>query len=97
MAGVHVFFFARAQDLVDAYQIVVPLEYIPQRCYGDGADASMKRSMAGTQPDMASSKGAARGVKKSKSSFMTPVAAVALDDVPFARCVRWELEWGWRL
>lgn len=56
----------QVQDLVDAYQVVVPLDYIPQRSYADTTDGGGKRSMAGVQTE-ASAKGTARGSKKSKA------------------------------
>jgi hypothetical protein len=73
----------QVQDLVDAYQVVVPLDYIPQRCYADTTDGGGKRSMAGVQTE-ASAKGIARGSKKSKGVPVVPLAAVSLDDEALA-------------
>lgn len=81
--------FSIAQDLVDAYQLMVPLDYVPQRQYRSNEPAasefSGKRGTAGMHAET-SSKGSARGSKKSKAQ-VEPLAAVSLDDNDLSRCV----------
>ena len=79
-------FGQQMQDLVDAYQMVVPLDYIPQRHYvenGGGTDHGSKRGMGG---GFAEGKSTGRGGKKSKLE-VAPVAAVSLDDADLGRFV----------
>ena len=75
----------REQDIVDAYQMIVPLDYIPQRAYIDSnagaGESSTKRGTAGL---FAESKGSARGGKKSKHELAS-VPAVSLDDNDLSR------------
>jgi len=77
-----------AQDLVDTYQLMVPLDYVPQRQYRSNEPAanelSGKRGTAGMHAET-SSKGSARGSKKSKAQ-VEPLAAVSLDDTDLSRC-----------
>ena len=84
-------FGQQMQDLVDAYQMVAPLDYIPQRRYHNtiavSAGPVAKRGAASMSAGP-SSKGAVRGGKKSKAQVaVVPLAAVSLDEAELGRCV----------
>jgi len=79
------------QDLVDAYQMVTPLDYVPQRRYHNTIAVSAGPVAKRAAPSMnagPNSKGAARGGKKSKTeNTVVPLAAVSLDEAKLGRCV----------
>jgi len=80
-------FGQQMQDLVDAYQLMVPLDYVPQRQYKVGesaAETGGKRGTSGMHAETCS-KGSARGSKKSKAQ-VAPVKAISLDDTDLSRC-----------
>lgn len=82
-------FGQQIQDLVDAFQMVVPLEYTPQRRYISMACAAESRATKRGSADRETNN---KGGKKSKSHVL-PVAAVSLDEAELGRCVVFVCVW----